>query len=460
MESVQALIDQISGIVWGPPLIVLLVGTGIMLTIRNRLIQVRGFRHSVDLIRGVHDRPEDEGHISHFEALSTALSATIGTGNIAGVATAIASGGPGAVFWMWVTAAFGMAVKFTSCTLSLKYRVKGEDGNLRGGPMYFIEQGMGQRWKPLAVFFAFATSVSAFGIGNMVQANSVADALGNLTETLLGDLGGKMVVFKVMIGLIIALLTGLVIVGGIKRIARVASHLVPFMTMIYIGGSLLILALNLERIIPVLKLIFVHAFTPTAAAGGFAGAVVMKTIRWGVARGVFSNESGLGTAPMAHAAARTEEPVREGLVAMMGPFVDTIIVCSMTAFVILISGLWTSGIDGAPLTSNAFEASLPGIGHIIVSIGLALFAYSTIISWYYYGEKGIEYLFGQRAITPYKWVYLILIPIGAATTLKVVWGFADIFNGLMALPNLIALIALSGVVAAGTKDYFRRQFGE
>ena len=459
MESIQALVDHISGLVWGPPLIVLLVGTGILLTIRNRLIQIRGFRHSTDLIRGVYDKPDDEGHISHFEALSTALSATIGTGNIAGVATAIASGGPGAVFWMWVTAAFGMAVKFTSCTLSLKYRVKGEDGNIRGGPMYFIEQGMGQRWKPLAIFFALAASISAFGIGNMVQSNSVADALGNLAEAFVGDLGGKLIILKVVIGLIIALLTGLVIIGGITRIARVASRLVPFMTIVYIGGSLLILVLNLDRIIPVLKLIFVSAFTPTAAVGGFAGAAVMKTIQWGVARGVFSNESGLGTAPMAHAAARTGEPVREGLVAMIGPFVDTIIVCSMTALVILVSGHWTSGVNGAPLTSNAFEALLPGIGHIIVSIGLALFAYSTIISWYYYGEKGIEYLFGPRAIAPYKWVYLALIPIGAATTLKVVWGFADIFNGLMALPNLIALVALSGVVAAETKDYFRRQFG-
>jgi AGCS family alanine or glycine:cation symporter len=289
----------------------------------------------------------------------------------------------------------------------------------------------------------------------MVQSNSVADALKDLFH--FSSTGNEPFTFRLGVGFILAILTGLVILGGIKRIGQVASRLVPFMTVAYVGGALFILFTNLGQILPAFKLIFNHAFTHTAATGGFLGSSVLLTLRMGVSRGIFSNESGLGTAPMIHAAARTEEPVREGLVAMIGPFVDTIIICSMTALVIIISGTWNSGIDGAPLTAQAFESFLPNLGYYIVSLGLSLFAFSTLISWYYYGEKGIEYLLGHRLIIPYKWLYLAVIPLGAVVKLKIVWGFADICNGFMALPNLIALLVLSGVVVSSMQDYFRRQ---
>jgi AGCS family alanine or glycine:cation symporter len=455
MESVQQWIDIISGYVWGPPLIVILVGTGIYFSLRLRFIQVRGFSHSLGLISGKYDRDQDKGQITHFQALSAALSATIGTGNIAGVATAIATGGPGAVFWMWVTAFIGMSIKFSSCLLALKYRVIDPDGSVRGGPMYYIEQGLGAKFKPLAFFFAFCTAIATLGIGNMVQSNSVADALKDLFH--FSSQGNGPFTFRLLVGLFLAILTGLVILGGIKRIGQVASRLVPFMTVAYVGGALFILFTNLGMILPAFKLILTHAFTPIAATGGFLGSSVLLTLRMGVSRGIFSNESGLGTAPMIHAAARTEEPVREGLVAMIGPFVDTIIICTMTALVIIISGSWNSGIDGAPLTAQAFESFLPDLGCYIVSLGLCLFAFSTLISWYYYGEKGVEYLLGHRLIIPYKWLYLAVIPLGAVVKLKIVWGFADICNGFMALPNLIALLGLSNVVVSGMQDYFKRQ---
>jgi len=439
-----------SGIVWGPPLILLLGGTGIYLTVRMGAVQLLGFRHALGLISGKYDKPEDTGQISHFQALCTALSATIGTGNIAGVATAIFRGGPGAVFWMWMIALLGMAIKFTSCTLAVMFREVAPDGTVKGGPMYYIEKGLGRKMKPLAVFFALCTAVAALGIGNMVQAHSVADALSNLIRV--GD--SHVAAVKLVIGLILAVLAGLVIIGGIRRIARVASMLVPFMTVVYVGAALLIMLLNLDKIPRAFALIVRHAFTSTAATGGFEGAVVWATIRWGLARGVFSNESGLGSAPMAHAAARTNEPVREGLVAMVGPFVDTILICSMTALVIILTGAWTSGADGAPLTSNAFESALPGVGRFIVSIGLALFAYSTLISWFYYGERGVDYLIGRKALLPYKWVYLGAIVTGACVKLSIAWGIADILNALMAAPNLVALLGLAGVVAAAKKKYF------
>lgn len=458
MEALQSIVDVIAGLVWGPALIILLVGTGIFLTIRQKFVQVRAFPHGVGLITGKYDRDEDEGQITHFQALSTALSATIGVGNIAGVATAIAAGGRGALVWMWLTALLGMAVKFTSCTLGVKYRSKQPDGSVRGGPMYYIENGMGEKWKPLAWFFAFATAISAFGIGNMVQANSVADALFDLARqyNLVEVKSG--LIFKLGTGIILAVLTGVVIIGGIKRIAKVAASLVPFMSLVYIAGAMVILVSHYDLIIPAFSGIFADAFKPAAPAGGFAGATLAMTIQWGIKRGVFSNESGLGSAPMAHAAARTNIPTREGLVAMLGPFIDTIIICTMTGLVIVISKQWmveTDGLalTGAPLTQHAFAWGLPAGGQLIVGVGLALFSYSTILGWYYYGETAATYLGGEKLVNVYKWVYVFMIPVGAAVTLKLVWGIADIFNGLMAIPNLIALIALSAVVAGEKEDY-------
>jgi len=451
MSQLLNIIDTIDGYVWGLPLIILLVGTGIFVTIRNRFVQIRGFRHSLQLISGKFDKPHHKGEITHFQALSAALSATIGTGNITGVATAVAVGGPGAIFWMWVTAVFGMAIKFTSCTLAVLYRRIDPDGYVRGGPMYFIEMGLGRRFKFLAYMFAFCTAVAALGTGNMVQANSVADGLVAVT----GE-GGTEAGFLIRlgIGILIAVMVGLVIVGGIKRIGRVASRLVPFMSVIYVLSALTVLFISYEMILPAFQLIFKHAFTPTSAAGGFAGATVWVTLQKGVTRGIFSNESGLGSAPMAHAAAKVDEPVREGLVAMIGPFIDTLLICTMTGLVIIVSGEWTSGLDGTPLTAQSFETILPSWGRSMVSFGLVLFAYSTIISWSYYGEKGIEYILGRPSVLPYKIVYLLFLPLGATLKLDLVWGFADIANGLMALPNLVAIIGLSGVVAAAARKYF------
>lgn len=451
MEQILNIIKTVDGAVWGVPLMALLVGTGIFVTIRNKLVQIRGVKHSFELVSGKYDKPEHKGEITHFQALSAALSATIGTGNITGVATAIAVGGPGALFWMWITAIFGMAVKYTSCTLAVMYRKIDPDGYVRGGPMYFIQMGMNRRWRFLAYMFAGCTAVAALGIGNMVQANSVADGFVSLVDQT-GTTAGLYI--RLGLGLFIAVMVGLVIVGGIKRIGSVASRLVPFMCIIYFGSALVVLVISYDLILPTFALIFKSAFVPMSATGGFAGASVMMIIQQGVRRGVFSNESGLGSAPMAHAAAKVNEPVREGLVAMIGPLIDTLIICTMTGLVILVSGQWNSGLDGTPLTAEAFETILPSWGRSMVSLGLILFAYSTIISWSYYGEKGIEFILGRKAVRPYKYIYLLFLPIGAGLKLDFVWGFADIANGLMALPNLVALLALSGVVAAATKKYF------
>ncbi len=450
MEEFNHYLDTIAGHVWGVPLIALLLGTGLFLTYKLILIQVRGFGHGVAITSGKYDNPNLKGQLTHFQALSAALSATIGIGNIGGVATAIYFGGPGAIFWMWVSAFFGMAIKYTSCTLAIKYRKIDPDGNVRGGPMYFIELGMKKKYKPLAYMFAICTAIAAFGAGNLVQSNTVAhsliDAFG-ISEASEG-------MFRWMIGASLATLVGLVIIGGIKRIGQVASYLVPIMSVLYVGSALIILFLNIEHILPSFELIFYHAFNPTAATGGFAGSAVWLTVQWGLKRGLFSNESGLGSAPMAHSAAKVDEPVREGLVAMLGPFIDTIIICTMTALVIIITGQWNSGINGAPLTAHAFDSALPGFGQWMVVIGILLFASSTVISWSYYGEKGIEYLLGDKAKVPYRYVYLLFTLIGARLDLVAAWSFADIANGLMAVPNLVALVALSGTIVAMTKKYF------
>ncbi len=422
---------------------VLLLGAGIYFTVRLGGIQIREFFHGVKVTLGFFDHPKHKGEIKHFQALSTALSATIGTGNIAGVATAVALGGPGAVFWMWVTGFFGMALKYASCVLSMKYRVFEKDGSVAGGPMYYLEKGLKQKW--LAVFFAVCTAITATFIGNMVQSNSVADVLNS-------SLG----VNHLMTGIVMAVLVWLVIVGGIKRIANVTQVIVPLMCVVYVAGALVVLGMNMDKILPAFALIFRHAFTPTAATGGFAGSVVLYTMRIGLARGLFSNEAGLGSAPIAHAAAKENEPVREGLVAMLGPFIDTLIICSMTALVIIISGGWSSGLNGATLTASAFNATIPGSGKFIVGFGLIFFALSTTIAWSYYGDRCIFYLFGKKWIKSYRWIYCLLIPVGAIVKLEIIWNLADIANAFMAIPNLIGLLGLSGVVVGLTKTYNRR----
>lgn len=436
----------VSGYAWGIPSIVLLVGTGLYLTIRLRFVQIRGFRHSWQIISGKYDKPVDPGEVTHFQALSTALSATIGTGNIAGVATAIAFGGPSAVFWMWITALVGMATKFASCSLALKFRRFHPDGSVSGGPMYTLLYGL--NFKTLAILFAAFTLIASFGIGNMVQANSVVDGLAYVFPGIID--------YRLGIGVIIAILVGLVIIGGIQRIARVTSRIVPFMAVFYCGAALLVLFLNLDKIPAAFATIFNLALNPWAAGGGAIGAA----IQYGVARGVFSNEAGLGSAPMAHAAARTSEPAREGLVAMMGPFIDTIVICTMTALVIVIMGAWgdarPDGLEGAALSAYAFEQGLGTIGSWVVGIGLVFFAYSTMIAWSYYGDRSAEFLFGERAVMPYRIVFTVLVVVGAYVPLQLVWNFADIANILMAAPNLISLILLAGLVKKLSDDYFSR----
>ena len=455
IDSLTETLGNIASYFWGIPSIVLLVGTGLYLTIKLNFIQFRGFKHATRLISGKYDKKDDTGEVTHFQALSTALSATIGTGNIAGVATAIALGGPGAIFWMWITALVGMATKYASCSLALKFRHIHKDGSISGGPMYTLLNGL--QMPKLAAMFAIFTLIASFGIGNMVQANSVVDGLARALPGIPQD--------KTFIGFVMAILVGLVIIGGIKRIAKVASFIVPFMAVAYCSVAIIILIANIDQIPSAFATIINLALNPVAAGGGAIGAAM----QYGVARGVFSNEAGLGSAPMAHASARTNEPAREGMVAMLGPFIDTIIICSMTALVIVISGNWgdarPQNATGANLTVLSFGQSLAFIGswgetlgHSIVGFGLAFFAYSTMIAWSYYGDRSAEFLFGKRAILPYRIVFTVLVAVGASVPLRLVWNFADIANMLMALPNLISLILLAGVVKKLTDEYYQKQF--
>ncbi len=443
MEELIAVLEKFDSYVWGPPLIIFLLFVGIFLTIRYRFLQVTRFRHALDLISGKYDDPREEGEITHFQALSAALSATIGTGNIAGVATAIAAGGPGAVFWMWVTGALGMVNKFASACLGLNFRVIHADGTASGGPMYYLERGM--KLKFLGWLFAFFAAVASFGIGDMVQSNSVAKPL----EEHLG-------IPSLATGLVAAFMVGLVIIGGIKRIGRVASRIVPFMCIVYVGSAVILLLLHLDRIPQAIVMIFEHAFSPTSAAGGFLGATVAQTIRFGVARGLFSNEAGLGSASIAHSAAKTKEPVREGLVAMVGPFVDTIVICTMTALVIITTGAWKSGLTSSPLSAHAFELGLPYFGKWVVTFGLVFFAFSTMITWSYYGDRCTEYILGSKAVMPYRWLFCLLIPVGAIVKIDLVWLLTDIMNGFMAFPNLVGILGLSGLAVKMINDYFSR----
>lgn len=460
----DALITQLTAVddfVWGPAMITLLVGTGLFLTIRLGLIQFRCLRHAILCVMGKFDDPDHPGDVSHFKALCAALSATIGTGNIAGVATAIAAGGPGAVFWMWVTALVGMATKFSSCSLAVKYRRINADGSISGGPMYILSMGL--KNKTLGLFlgglFALFGMLASFGIGNMTQANSIMEGLKPMLPQSWSDpvtlLNGAVSTSPICLigGLTLAFFVGLVILGGIQRIAHVASWIVPAMCLIYVTGSVIILIQHADKIGAAFALIFKYAFTPYAAGGGALGIAVQTTITKGVARGVFSNESGLGSAPIAHAAARTNEMVREGMVAMLGPMIDTLIICTMTALTILVTGAHESGLDGAKLTAEAFSTGLSGWGHFIVGISLVFFAYSTTIAWSYYGDRCTEYLLGPKAVTPYRILFVCLVFVGAISKLSVVWTLSDIFNALMAIPNLIGLVLLSGVVVRETRHY-------
>jgi AGCS family alanine or glycine:cation symporter len=550
MEFLNEYAAGLSGSVWGwpevfPALVALLLVTGLIMTTTLRFIQMRKLKHSLDVIRGKYDDPEHDGDLSHFQALTTALSATVGIGNIAGVATALHYGGPGALFWMWVTAVFGMALKYAECTLAIKYRVILPDGSASGGPMYYIEKGLGSKWKWLAVMFAVCAVISSFGSGNSIQAFTVADQIR-------ADLG----VPTWITGIVTASLVAAVILGGIKRIGNVTSKLVPYMAAIYVIGGLAVLVMNLGTIPGVLTEIFSSAFRPAAQVGGFAGGSFIFMLTWGVKRGLFSNESGQGSAPIAHAAAKTDEPVREGVVAMMGPMIDTLIICSITGLVILSTGVWhahkpdsvrvntqsaitvvqesakvlTDGVimdadkftgevecldgrpvdvflvrnhslvelpvftesdgtpysgslevedgsiateglpalmlngdmaqNGSPLTAWAFQEGLRPImgnyGYLIITLGVVLFGVSTAISWSYYGDRSIVYLFGTGFILPYKIIFVLMHFLGAIFSLEVVWNLGDSALGLMSLPNLIALILLAPMVKKLTKEYFDR----
>lgn len=550
MEWIKNLLSGTANLIWSTPeffplMIILLLFTGFFMTIRTKVIQFRKFIHGWKVILGYYDNPEDPGDISHFQAISAALSATIGIGNIAGVATAIHYGGPGALFWMWVTALLGMSLKFAEAVLALKFRKIHPDGSVSGGPMYYIEKGLGPNFKWMAVFFALMLVIASFGIGNTIQAFTVAD-----------QLRSDLAIPTWITGLITTSIVGLVILGGIKRIGKVASFLAPGMCVIYILGGLIILIINYQSLLPSLALIFRSAFTPAARIGGFAGGTFLYMMMWGVKRGLFSNEAGQGSSPIAHAAAKTTEAVREGVVAMLGPFIDTIIVCSITGLVIVCTGVWYEKVpdtvlfnvqadisiiysdaqvdqnseivgminsdttvycnhgivnnvkfvrnhsvvdnavilvddslyngalqisefgvpsipereariqlqglmlqNGSPLTSLAFKRGLGIFGNwggFIITIGVFLFAISTAISWSYYGDRGAEYIFGLKSVLYYRIAYVLLHFIGAVVSLEVVWNFGDVANGLMAIPNLVALIFLAGVVSKYTNDYTSR----
>jgi AGCS family alanine or glycine:cation symporter len=444
MEALTNFVDAVNGIVWGPLMLVLILGTGLFLQVGLKVMPIRKIPSAFKLLwQGRKQGAAEDGEISPFAALMTALSATVGTGNIAGVATAIFLGGPGALFWMWCTALVGMATKYAEAVLAVKYREVDELGNHVGGPMYYIKNGMGKKWAWLGVLFAVFGAIAGFGIGNTVQANSVADAL----NTSFG-------IPTWATGLVLMVLVGAVILGGIQRIGHVASALVPAMAIGYIAVGLIVLVANAAEIPNALGLIFTHAFSPVAATGGFAGAAVAAAIRFGVARGVFSNEAGLGSAPIAHAAATTKDPVRQGKIAMLGTFIDTIVVCSITGLAIISTGVWTSGVTGAPLTGAAFEAALPGVGNYLVTIALTVFAFTTMLGWAFYCEKCIEFLIGVKAITPFRVLWCLAALVGAVGNLGIIWLVADTLNAMMAIPNLIALLVLSPVVFKLTKEYF------
>lgn len=442
MALITEWLNALNGVVWGVPMLAGILGVGLYMQIRLGFLPIRKLGTGFKLLFQ-RNESRGEGQISPFNALMTALSATIGTGNIAGVATAVVMGGPGALFWMWMTALVGMATKYSEAVLAVRYREVDKYGQYVGGPMYYIKNGLGPKWVWLGTLFAVFGACAGFGIGNTVQANSVADVL----ESNFG-------VSKWVTSVALVLLVGAVLIGGIRRISDVAGKLVPFMTVGYFGAGILVLALNISEIPAAFSLIITSAFTPVAAQGGFAGATVWAAIRFGVARGVFSNEAGLGSAPIAHAAAKTQNPIRQGLIAMLGTFIDTIIVCSVTGLTIVIMGGWLTAETGATLTASSFKAAIPG-GNYIVAIALTIFAFTTILGWSFYGEKCVQYLFGVKAIKVFRVLWLIALPVGATQSLEFVWLLADTLNAMMAIPNLIALVLLSPVVYRLTRDHIR-----
>lgn len=447
MNLLEGIIGKVGAFAWGPPMLVLLVGTGIWLTFSLRGLQFRKLWYALYLALIKRKEDTDEpGDITHFQALMTALSATVGTGNIAGVATAIAVGGPGALFWMWVTGLVGMATKYAEALLAVKYRTVDENGEMSGGPMYYISRGLNMRW--LGSTFATFAAIAAIGTGNMVQSNSVADAVEATYH-----------ISPVVTGIILMIATAAVVLGGIKKIGQVTGFFVPIMILFYMGGASYIILINISAVPDALLLIVEQAFNPTAAVGGFAGSTVMLALRMGVARGIFSNESGLGSAPIAAAAAQTKQPVTQALVSMTQTFIDTLIVCTMTGLVLILTGVWSNGATGAELTTLGFGAGFAG-GEHVVTIGLILFAFSTTLGWCYYGEKSVEFLFGIKAIKPYRLLFILFVGVGAVAKLSLVWNICDTVNGLMAVPNLIGLLLLSPVVVAETQKYFAKQEGK
>ncbi len=444
MTNLQSLLQSIDNFIWGPPLLILLVGTGIYFTFRLGLLQFRHLPTALKMVFSKDKNSNKEGDVSSFAALCTALSATIGTGNIVGVATAIKVGGPGALFWMWLAAVFGMATKYAECLLAVKYRKTDANGQMVGGPMYYLQYGVGS--KALAVLFAiFALGVACFGIGTFPQVNAILDA----TQISFG-------VSREVTAVVLTLLVAFVTIGGIQSIAKVAGKVVPTMAVFYIVACLSVIINNSDQLLNAIELVLVSAFTSTAATGGFLGASIMLAIQSGIARGVFSNESGLGSAPMAAAAAKTDSCVRQGLISMTGTFFDTIIICTMTGLALILTGAWQTDLAGAAMTTHAFAVGLNAntLGPMLVSIGLMFFAFTTILGWNYYGERCVVYLLGTKAVLPYKLIFIALVASGAFLHLDMIWILADIVNGLMAIPNLIGLIALRHVVIEETRRYF------
>ena len=445
MESILPALSAVDSILWGPPLIILLVGTGIFLTIRLKLLQVLRLPLALRLIFKA--KNQGKGDVSSFKALCVALAATVGTGNIVGVATAVKVGGPGAIFWMWIAAFFGMATKYAEGLLAVKYRSVDANGEIAGGPMFYIRNGLGEKWKPLAVFFAIACILVAFlGIGTFPQVNAIVDSMA-ITFAF------PRVATDVILTVFIAAVT----IGGLQSISKVASKLIPFMALFYIAISLGLIVLFIDRLPSAITLILDGAFTGTAAAGGFAGSTIMIAMQNGIARGVFSNESGLGSAPIAAAAAKTKWPAEQGLISMTGTFIDTIIICTMTGLALVLTGVWQGDTAGAAMTTAAFASTYGSVGSQLLTISLILFAFTTILGWNYYGERAVIYLTGTKGVLPYRLIFIVLIASGAFLKLEAIWVLADIVNGLMAIPNLIALIALSGVVVTETNRYIDRK---
>ncbi|MGQ7507576.1 alanine/glycine:cation symporter family protein [Streptococcus suis] len=440
------LFKAINNLVWGPPLLLLLVGTGVYFTLRLGVFQISKLPTAFRLIFS--SDQSGQGDVSSFAALCTALAATVGTGNIVGVATAITTGGPGALFWMWVAAFFGMATKYAEGFLAIKYRTKDANGKAAGGPMHYITLGMGQKWKPLAIFFAISgVLVALLGMGTFSQVNSIASSMSS-----------SFGLAPQLVSIVTAISIAFFIFGGIEKISDVSTKIVPFMAILYILASLTVLALHWDQLIPTLALVLKSAFTPAAAVGGFVGATVKEAIQRGIARGIFSNESGLGSAPIAAAAAKSDNPVEQGLISMTGTFIDTLIICTLTGLMILVTGQWSvAGLEGAPLTQAAFASVFGQSGAIALTLSLVLFAFTTILGWSYYGERCIEFLFGTKSILPYRLVFVAMVALGGFLKIELIWTIADIVNGLMALPNLIALLALSPIIIKETRQYFAKK---